>query len=83
MTTAAAALRAELRAAGLSQTALAARLGVAITTVNRWVNGKVPVPQYARAFLEERRQSRRVAAATGADDLAYLDRLAGDVLDAG
>src|SRR5215813_15378523 len=47
--------RAELKALGLSQRALAMRLGLAVTTVNRWALEQVPVPQYAVAYLELRR----------------------------
>jgi transcriptional regulator with XRE-family HTH domain len=45
-------LRAALRAAGLTQRALAQRLGLAISTVNRWALDKAPVPQYVVAYLE-------------------------------
>ena len=47
--------RVELKALGLSQRALAMRLGLAVTTVNRWALEQVPVPQYAVAYLELRR----------------------------
>ena len=59
--------RAELRALGMSQRALAIRLGLAVTTVNRWALALAPVPQYAVAYLELRREladiSRRLLAA--------------------
>lgn len=41
-----------LRSVGLSQRKLAGRLGVAVTTVNRWATGHVVVPRYAEAYLE-------------------------------
>ena len=40
-----------LRGLGLSQKDLALRLGLALSTVNRWAKGKAPVPGYARAYL--------------------------------
>ena len=59
--------RAELRELGLSQRALALRLGLAVTTVNRWALELAPVPQYAVAYLELRRElaeiSRRLSGA--------------------
>lgn len=45
-------LRATLKAVGLRQKALADRLGVATTTVNRWAKGDLAVPRYASAYLE-------------------------------
>jgi DNA-binding transcriptional regulator YiaG len=44
--------RAALKACGLSQVGLARALGVATTTVNRWAQGEIPVPQYAKAYLD-------------------------------
>lgn len=44
--------RAALKHLNLSQRALAARLGVETSTVNRWALGKAPVPQYAAYVLE-------------------------------
>jgi transcriptional regulator with XRE-family HTH domain len=48
----AAEFRAALAALNLSQRALAARLGVEASTVNRWALGKADVPQYAAYVLE-------------------------------
>ena len=53
--------RAELRALGLSQRALAMRLGLAVTTVNRWALALAPVPQYAVAYLELRRELAEIS----------------------
>lgn len=44
--------RSLLESAGLSQRALASRLGLATTTVNRWAKGELKVPQYAVAYLD-------------------------------
>jgi DNA-binding transcriptional regulator YdaS (Cro superfamily) len=44
--------RALLRSVGLTQRALAQRLGVAPSTVNYWCMGRCPVPRYAVAYLE-------------------------------
>jgi transcriptional regulator with XRE-family HTH domain len=44
--------RAVLKTAGLKQKDLAARLGIEAITVNRWATDKVPVPQYAVAYLQ-------------------------------
>ena len=43
--------REALRGLGLTQRALAARLGVIPVTVSRWATGQLPVPQYAVAYL--------------------------------
>jgi len=43
--------RAILKYLDLSQRSLAERLGVAVSTVNRWALGRIPVPQYAAAYL--------------------------------
>jgi len=43
--------RTTLKSLGMTQRALALRLGLSITTVNRWATGKAPVPQYAVAYL--------------------------------
>lgn len=48
----AAELHAAMKALGLSQRALASRLGVALSTVSAWATGKAPVPKYASAYLE-------------------------------
>jgi len=53
--------RAELRELGLSQRALAMRLGLAVTTVNRWALALAPVPQYAVAYLELRRELAEIS----------------------
>jgi DNA-binding transcriptional regulator YiaG len=58
--------RGEIRALGLSQRALAATLGLAISTVNRWAVGQADVPQYAVAYLEERRLRRDASATVAA-----------------
>jgi transcriptional regulator with XRE-family HTH domain len=44
--------RTELKALGLTQRNVAVYLGLARSTVNAWATGKVPVPQYAVAWLE-------------------------------
>jgi transcriptional regulator with XRE-family HTH domain len=44
-------LRAALKSLHLSQRSLAERLGVHKGTVNRWVTGELPVPQYAAYVL--------------------------------
>jgi len=44
--------RAALKSLNLSQRALAARLGVERSTVNRWAVGKAAVPQYVAYVLE-------------------------------
>lgn len=44
--------RALLKSCGLSQRKLAGLLGVAVSTVNHWATGKMPVAQYAVAYLE-------------------------------
>jgi transcriptional regulator with XRE-family HTH domain len=43
--------RAALKSLHLSQRSLAERLGVHKGTVNRWVTGELPVPQYAAYVL--------------------------------
>jgi DNA-binding transcriptional regulator YiaG len=40
-----------LKATGLTQRALAQELGVAVSTVNRWATGGLPIPKYASAYL--------------------------------
>lgn len=47
----AAEFRAALKSCGLRQREFAARLGVSISTVNRWALGQVPVPRYAIMYL--------------------------------
>lgn len=44
--------RATLKALGLSQRSFALRIGVEISTVNRWATGKATVPRYAEYVLE-------------------------------
>jgi DNA-binding transcriptional regulator YiaG len=44
--------RAGLRTLDLSQKELAKRLGIDLRTINRWATGKLPVPQYAIAYIE-------------------------------
>jgi transcriptional regulator with XRE-family HTH domain len=58
--------RAALRAIGMTQRALAERLGLAISTVNRWALGQAPVPQYAVAYLDEARLNAKWAAEVAA-----------------
>ena len=53
--------RAELKALGLSQRALALRLGLATTTVNRWALALAPVPRYAVAYLDLRRELAEIS----------------------
>ena len=45
-------LEKKLSSVNLSQAELARRLGKDVTTVNRWIKGRAPVPQYAVAYLE-------------------------------
>ncbi len=44
--------RAALAALDIPQRQLATRLGVEVSTVNRWALGKIPVPRYAACVLE-------------------------------
>lgn len=44
--------RSLLESAGLSQRALASRLGLNVSTVHRWSTGDLDVPQYACAYLD-------------------------------
>jgi transcriptional regulator with XRE-family HTH domain len=44
--------RAALAALGIPQRQLATRLGVEVSTVNRWALSKIPVPRYAAYALE-------------------------------
>lgn len=44
--------RSTLKRLGLSQRELASRLGLAVSTVNRWAVGEAPVPQYAVYVLD-------------------------------
>jgi transcriptional regulator with XRE-family HTH domain len=62
--------RANIRALKMSQRALAATLGLAVSTVNRWAVGDAKVPQYAIAYIECRTENLRLAQAlsAGADD---------------
>lgn len=56
-------LRATLRALGLTQRALADRLGHAYSTVNHWATGHFQVPQHVVAYLECATKCRGLAAA--------------------
>ena len=58
-------LRAILKSLGLSQRSLAERLGVQISTVNRWALGKAPVPKYAVYVLSLLAERREIAAKLG------------------
>jgi transcriptional regulator with XRE-family HTH domain len=58
--------RAALKSLNLSQRSLAERLGVAVSTVNRWAQGKAPVPQYAVYALSLLAERRDIAARLGA-----------------
>ena len=58
--------RAAMRNLGITQRALAERLGLAISTVNRWAMGQAEVPQYAVAYLESRAENLRLARALSA-----------------
>lgn len=44
--------RERLETHGLKQAQFARRLGVNVTTVNRWVNGKAEPAKYATAYLD-------------------------------
>jgi DNA-binding XRE family transcriptional regulator len=44
--------RATLKQLSLTQRELAARLGLATSTVNRWATDDFPIPKYAIAYLE-------------------------------
>jgi len=51
--------RAGIRKLGLSQKDYAKRIGVSQTTVSSWVNGRYPIPMWARhmlAILSETRE---------------------------
>jgi DNA-binding transcriptional regulator YiaG len=54
--------RDELKECGLSQTDFAHRLDIAVSTVNRWASGELPVPGYAQAYLRLLRRNRDVIA---------------------
>lgn len=50
--------RATLRDLGMSQTELRLRLGLNKSTVNRWAQNQLDVPQYAVAYLESEKKIR-------------------------
>lgn len=52
--------RAILKALKLSQPQLAKRLGVDVTTVNRWATGKTRIQEGAAAYLRLLRDGRQV-----------------------
>jgi transcriptional regulator with XRE-family HTH domain len=64
--------RSALRAIGLSQRALAERLGLAISTVNRWAVGPTPVPRYAIAYLDVVGKLRALAAFATEEPITQL-----------
>lgn len=49
---AAASFRYRLETHGLKQAQFARRIGVNVTTVNRWANGKAEPAKYATAYLD-------------------------------
>jgi DNA-binding transcriptional regulator YdaS (Cro superfamily) len=53
--------RAALKTLGLRQSWLAERLGVSVSTVNRWATGAVPVAPYV-PFVMELLRDRQIAA---------------------
>jgi transcriptional regulator with XRE-family HTH domain len=53
--------RAALKALNLPQRQLALALGLDVGTVNRWARGILPVPQYAEAYLELAKKSKKTA----------------------
>lgn len=54
--------RQTLRDVGLRQRQLAAELGLAAQTVNRWAVGEIPVPHYAIAYVDLWRRVRDIVA---------------------
>ncbi len=50
--------RAALKELGMSQTELRVRLGLNKSTVNRWAQAQLDVPQYAVAYLETEKKLR-------------------------
>jgi len=53
-------LRVTLKLAGIGQRQLARILGVEVSTVQRWVTGTRPIPQYLVAYLELYRENQRL-----------------------
>lgn len=51
-----------LKAAGLKQKELAARLGLDLQTVNRWATDKLPVPQYVAAYFDALSENKKLLA---------------------
>ncbi len=56
-------LRRELGDLDMSQADLAREAEVAVTTVNRWANGRRPIPGLVWSYLRLRRELRDLAAA--------------------
>jgi len=54
-------LRADLKRRGWTQTALAKRLGVGVSAVNRWCQGTRPVPNTMAAYLRDVPRAPEVA----------------------
>jgi len=54
-----------LRISGLSQNQLSENIGVSPNTVSRWVNGILPVPRYAIAYLGLKAVVREAVAKLG------------------
>lgn len=61
-------LRDALRAAGMTQRALARAMGYRDEQVSRWVHGKAPVPAVAWTVIRLTEQLTQVRAAVGAPD---------------
>lgn len=53
--------RATLAALGMSQTRFAERYRLDTGTVNRWCNGRQPIPGWAVAILDDLRERREIA----------------------
>lgn len=54
-------LKDQLHGLALSRGELAALLGVAPSTVWRWLNGQTPVPRYVQVILLQRRAIRHMS----------------------
>jgi transcriptional regulator with XRE-family HTH domain len=54
--------RSALKSLGLRQRWLAQRLGLAVSTVNRWATGEAPVAPYVPFVLDLLRERREIAA---------------------
>jgi transcriptional regulator with XRE-family HTH domain len=50
--------RARLFELGYTQTAFAAHVGLALSTVNRWAKGKIEIPRLVEAYFEDLAQAR-------------------------